>query len=150
MGLQSPRQRKIDCLVKFPLVAIIDDDVSVRYVFAGALTRFMRQATEVFLLVGRNDCCGPSGQGALQIPGLVPIQVSLIDQKRAGKPIPPTQFPDRRPPSFVISIVIGPAGRILVPDRSFRLLTQGRDSELHGLGLFHLFRFPVQNANRYL
>jgi hypothetical protein len=33
---------------------------------------------------------------------------------------------------------------------SFRLLTQSRDSELHGLGLFHLFRFPVQNANRYL
>jgi hypothetical protein len=37
---------------------------------------------------------------------------------------------------LIISIEIAPDGTNPCPRRSFRLLTQGRDSELYGLGAF--------------
>jgi hypothetical protein len=40
--------------------------------------------------------------------------------------------------SLIISIEIVPDRTNPCPRRPFRLLAQGRDSELYGLGLFHL------------
>src|SRR4051794_15847308 len=50
--------------------------------------------------------------------------------------------------SFVISIEMAPAGRILTPRGPFRAASTGQGFQIAWLLLFHAFRPPVQNVRR--
>jgi FixJ family two-component response regulator len=102
VGLQSPRQRKSIALSKFPLIAIIDDDESVR-VTTDSLVRSLGYITHTY--ASAEDFLDSSGLGDLscviadvQMPGMsgVELQAHL---RRQGHRVPFiffTAFPDEK------------------------------------------------------